>query len=138
MHLLFLRIILGRVPKTEVKIPVYQDALKTIITTVDSRTFEIRLPANPSTSSSWFIVDDFNHRLSHIKGSHFTPSSEDGKPLGGAAGERSFLVEMSKSAFNVPYTSKLHFVYARPWEIGGNIKEFTVRTSGLVDKCSSG
>lgn len=106
---------------------IYSDESKAIMVDESRPDFMIKLPSNPTTGFSWFLVDDFNPNLFEVTASEYEPALKN-EGVVGAGGYRTFQVHLVSTAFQVPTSAKLHFLYAKSWEVDGNIKEFTIRT----------
>ena len=105
---------------------VYDDASKAVMVSSEQPDFVIKLPGNPTTGYSWFFEND-NNNLVEMMSSEYTAEAVSEEVVG-SGGSRTWHVHLSSAAFKVPTSLKLHFLYARPWELGGDIKEFTVRS----------
>lgn len=115
-----------REPVSSADLTVYDDATKAVMVSAGQPDFVIKLPGNQTTGYSWFFEDDNNNLVKMISSEYTADEVSEG--VVGSGGSRTWHVHLNKSAFKVPTSLKLHFLYARPWELGGDIKEFTIRT----------
>ena len=106
---------------------VYSDATKAIMVKPSESDFVIKLESNPTTGYAWFIVDDYDKSLIDIKSSYYT-AAEVKEGVRGTGGMTTWQIHLKPSAFTVPSSMTLHFLYAKPWETAGDVKEFTIRT----------
>jgi inhibitor of cysteine peptidase len=104
--------------------PTYSDASKTITIAKGTTEFMIQLRANPTTGYSWFL-QYFDHKLLQATDHQYIPNQPK---LMGSGGVTQWVFKVKSSAFNTTQTTKIKFLYARPWNMkeGASGAVFTV------------
>ncbi|MAZ77097.1 MAG: hypothetical protein CMF39_00275 [Legionellaceae bacterium] len=75
--------------------------------------YTLRLPSNPSTGYSWFLVG-YDHDLLTLKSHQYIKAQ--GKVVG-APGISVWQFTVAKAAYQAPRLGHVTLVYARPWEL---------------------
>lgn len=90
------------------------NAAEPIAVTVNPKqpTFEVSLPANPSTGYQW-QVKKYDANLFTMTGSAYAPVQNSN--VIGASGKTTFTFKLVKNV-NYPQESMMTFYYFRPWE----------------------
>lgn len=101
---------------------------KPVIIGEGKRTFNIELPANPSTGYQWVLHSDYDTRLIKAKGYRYMADDNGSKDkkLVGQPGKVEFKFEARNRFKKVPQILKLHFSYIRLWDPKDNPKQHTV------------
>lgn len=103
----------------------YADDPVTIHVDPGDKTFQVSLPSNPTTGYQW-TLKSYDTKLLKFLSSIYTPSKSN---LIGAGGTMVFSFERLDKV-DVPETTLLEFLYARPWEKeGGTSKTVSVTFS---------
>src|SRR3989338_9718447 len=84
---------------------------KTVMVSEQSPVFTLKMPSNPSTGYSWFLVK-YDHQLLTPLGRHYFPPKES-KP--GASGEEEWQFRVKSRTFSVPRVTHIILKYVRPW-----------------------
>ncbi len=93
--------------------PEFSNPDKPIIVQKDSPTFTIKLPANPTTGYSWFLLYPMDKMLAPMGQVYHRPE----KTMSGAGGYDEWLFKVNPEGFTVPQITSLTLIYARPWEL---------------------
>lgn len=105
---------------------VYTEDKVGILVTPAHTQFTIKLKSNPTTGYSWFLREYDASFMKPIKHEFEAPAN---KKLMGAPGFEIWTFQVKPSAFTVPQTTMMRFVYARPWEGLDQAKQIVFRVS---------
>lgn len=86
--------------------------------------FVISFPANPSTGYTWTIVYYDQRRFNLLKSEYVTP---DKVKRIGAAGKMMYEFQV-RDAGTFPFSSKIKFRYARPWDKNSGVDKTALIT----------
>ena len=102
------------------------EANKPISLTSIEPSFELRLPANPTTGYNWYLVR-YDHRLVRVIRNHYEPPKST---LLGAGGTSVWTFRAVPEAFKVPYLTEVKLAYMRPFDLQSKEeKTVTILTS---------
>lgn len=95
---------------------------KANILTKANPTFTLKLPSNPTTGYSWFIVNYDNSLLTLQKHQYVAPNNanKNNKTRIGQGGYEIWQFKATTAALQVPRIIAIKLIYARPWEIKTN------------------
>ncbi|ARB91686.1 protease inhibitor I42 family protein [Legionella longbeachae] len=105
----------------------YANDNPTLNVNVSSPSFEVTLPANPTTGFQWSVVQ-YNKKLLTLSNSSY---EQPKTKLMGAGGQMHFIFTLQKGV-NFPQSTEIQLKYARSWEPSSatlrNIKVNFVKT----------